>query len=151
MTKKSKKVEKNIKKCYNGYIWMKKSILIIFTIVIIIVTIIFIRYSAYKAEYNNVLRENAEYEQYKDKEIYGIELATIINKTMDQNIKNEKDDYIEIEIYIKDNEQTYKMETFYNTGMQNFIRYYGNIEFKCSKIEYHKNTGKMKYLLFEQM
>ena len=142
---------------------MKKSILIIFTIVIIIFFIIFVRYSAYKTEYNNVLKENAEYEQYKDKEIYGIELATIINKSIDKNIKNkiEKDENeifvaneensIEIEIYIKDNEQTYKMETFYNTGMQNFIRYYGNIEFKCSKIEYHKNTGKMKYLLFEQM
>lgn len=142
---------------------MKKSILIIFTIVIIIVTILFVRYTAYKNEYNVVLRENAEYEQYKDKEIYGIELATLINKSIDQNIKNKIDkddneifianeeDSIEIEIYIKDNEQTYKMETFYNRGLDKFIQYYGNIEFKCSKIEYHKNTGKTKYLLFEQM
>ena len=91
---------------------MKKSILIIFTIVIIIVTIAFVRYSAYKTEYNNLLRENAEYEQYKDKEIYGIELATIINKSIDKNIKNkiEKD---ENEIFVANEENSIQIETIY--------------------------------------
>ena len=141
---------------------MKKTILMIFTIFFIIVTILFVSYYSYQKEYNSVLKENSEFEKYKDKKIYGIELGTLINKTVDKNIKNkiEKDknqmfipndeNSIQIEIYMQDNEETYKMETFYNAGIQLFIQYYGDIEFKCSKIEYHKNTGKVKYLLFEQ-
>ena len=141
---------------------MKKFILILFVIITILVAIICLKYSSYKNEYNNVIRQNAEFEEYKDKEIYGTELATLINKSIDKNTKNkiEKDengifipneeDSIKIEIYMEDNEQKYEMETFYNTGMKQFIQYYGDIQFKCSKIEYHKKTGKIKYLLFEQ-
>ena len=142
---------------------MKKTILILFTIVFIIVTIVFVKYYSCKTEYSKVLKENAEFEKYKDKEIYGIELGTIINKTVDKNVKNEiekdenqifipnEENSIQIEIYMQDNEQTYKMETIYNSGMDQFIQYYKNIKFKCSKIEFHKNTGKVKYLLFEQV
>ena len=104
-----------------------------------------------------------EYEQYLNKEIYGLDLATLINKTANKNIKNEvqKDEKgifvqndtnsIEIEIYIKDNDTTYKMETFYNSGTEQFVQYYGNVYFKCSKIEYHGKTKKIKYVLFEQI
>lgn len=133
---------------------MKKSILIIFAIVVIAVAIIGVRYYSYKIEYNSILKENADYEQYKDKEIYGIELGTLINRTIDKNSKNKtsnEENSVEIEIYMQDNEQTYKMETFYDAGMQKFIQYYGKIKFKCSKIEYNNNTGKIKYLLFEQI
>ena len=132
---------------------MKKILFILFTIIIIFVTIVFVRYLSYKDEYSQILRENAEYEQYKEKDIYGIELATLINKAIDQNTQNvesENSNSIEIEIYLQDNEQTYKMEAFYNTGIQQFIKYYGNIKFKCSKIEYNEKTGRIKYLLFEQ-
>lgn len=142
---------------------MKNTILVLFTIVIIIVTIICVKYFSYKNEYIAILKENEEYEQYKDKEIYGIELGTLINKTIDKNVKNKvkKDDNeafieneensIKIQIYMKDNEQTYEIETIYNAGMEQFIQYYGNIKFKCSRIEYHEKTHKIKYLLFEQV
>lgn len=135
----------------------------LFTIIIIVVTIISVNYYSYEIEYRNITKENEEFEQYRDKEIYGIELGTIINKAIDQNIKNniEKDDKnffipnnensIEIEIYITDSEQTYKMETFYKSGIEKFIQYYGDISFKCSKIEYHEKTKRIKYLLFEQI
>ncbi len=142
---------------------MKKTILILFTTIIIIVTIICVKYSSYKSEYNNLLQENAQFEEYKNKDIYGIELATLINKTIDKNTKNKvqkdenglfipnEENSVQIEIFIQDNEQTYQMESFYNAGMEQFIQYYGNIKFKCSKIEYHENTKKVKYILFEQM
>ena len=142
---------------------MKKIMSILFTTIIIIVIIAYVRYNSYKIEYSNILKENIEYEQYIDKEIYGIELATIINKTIDKNTNNnvKKDDNgnyvaneknsIKIEVYMKDNEKTYIMETFYNAGMDQFIQYYGNIKFKCSKIEYHKSTNRIKYILFEQI
>lgn len=140
-----------------------KKIFIFFAIVIIIVSIVGIKYYSYKVDYNAKVKENAEYEQYKDKEIYGLDLATIINKTIDKNEKNgiEKNEQktfipndknsIEIEIFMKDNETIYKMETFYNSGIEQFIQYYGNIQFKCSKIEYHPKTKQIKYLLFEQI
>lgn len=142
---------------------MKKMLVILFTIIIIIVTIVYVKYNIYKVQYNSILKANKQYEQYKDKEIYGTELGTLINKTVDKNTKNkvEQDEngvYIEnnensiqIEIYIQDNEQTYKMETFYNTGMEMFIQYYGNIKFQCSEIEYHQKTKRIKYILFEQL
>ena len=142
---------------------MKITLLILIAIVIVIVCIIGIKYYSYMMEYNNVIKENEEYEKYKDQEVYGIDLATLINKAVDKNEKNNipKDDKnlyiqndensIEIEIYIEDNETTYKMEVFYNSGTEQFIQYYGNIKFKCSKIEYHEKTGKIKYILFEQI
>lgn len=140
-----------------------KKIFVFLAIVIIIVAIVGFKYVAYKADYNAIVKENAEYEQYKDKEIYGIDVATLINKTVDKNTKNkiEKDENgvfiqndsnsIEIEIYMQDNETTYKMEAFYNAGTEQFVQYYGNIKFKCSKIEYHENTKRIKYILFEQL
>lgn len=139
-----------------------KKIFIFLAIVLVIVAIVSFQYISYKNEYNIIQNENAEFEEYKDKEVYGLNVGTMINKVVDKNTKNkiEKDDNgnfiqndsnsIEIEIYMTDNETTYKMETIYNAGTEQFVQYYGNIKFKCSKIEYHEDTGRIKYMLFEQ-
>lgn len=139
-----------------------RKISIFLVIVLTIVAVIGFKYMSYKNEYNAIQKENKEFEEYKDKEVYGLEVGTMINKAVDKNTKNkiEKDNNgnfiqndknsIEIEIYITDNETTYKMETIYNAGTEQFVQYYGNIKFKCSKIEYHENTGRIKYMLFEQ-
>lgn len=139
-----------------------KKLFIFLVIVMIIVAVIGFKYMSYKNEYNAIQKENKEFEEYKDKEVYGLEVGTIINKAVDKNTKNkiEKDNNqnfiqndknsIEIEIYITDNETMYKMETIYNAGTEQFVQYYGNIKFKCSKIEYHKKTGRIKYMVFEQ-
>ena len=50
-----------------------------------------------------------------------------------------------------DNDSIYQMETFYKNGMQNFMKYYSNIKFKCIDIKYHESTKKVKYMLFEQI
>lgn len=96
-------------------------------------------------------------------EIYGAELTTIINKAVDNNETNEiekdkKGNYIandtnsiQIDIYMTDNETNYKMETLYNGGMDKFVRFYGEIKFKCTKLEYHNQTGKVKKMIFEQI
>ena len=65
---------------------MKKIVLFLAT-VIVIICIVGFKYYSYMADYNSINKENKEYEQYKDKEIYGIDLATIINKAVDRNIK----------------------------------------------------------------
>lgn len=141
---------------------MKKIALFFLIIIIIIVGVSYI-YLNYKASYNNAKRENMQFESYYNKEIYGTELTTIINKAIDSNDNNEiskdekgkyidnKNNSINIDIKIIDNDKTYQMETLYNGGMDKFIQYYSQIEFKCTKIEYHKYTNRVKYMLFEQI
>lgn len=139
-----------------------KKLIIFFIVIIIILSFIAIKYYNYKINYTNITKLNAEYEQYLNKEVEGIELASLINKTTDKNIKNnieqnEKGEFIqneensiEIEIYMTDNETTYKMETIYKGGTEKFVQYYGNVKFECTKIEYHNKTKQIKYMLFEQ-
>lgn len=140
-----------------------KKIIIFLIMVIIVVCGVFYMYVNYKATNQLTKNENKQYEQYIGKEIYGTELVSIMNKAMDSNYKNEleKDNngkYIEnntnsIQIQIKmiDNDKTYEMETFSEAGMDKFIYYYSMIKFKGMKIEYHKTTQKVKYMLFEQI
>ena len=141
-----------------------KKIFIFVVVILIIIAAIGIKYISYKNEYNIIQNENAEFEEYKDKEVYGLSVGTIINKAVDKNIKNkiEKDNNgkfiqndensIEVEVYIAEDEKKYElqMEQIYNAGTEQFVQYYGNTKFKCTKIEYHKKTGRVKYILFEQ-
>ena len=119
---------------------MKKTLIIILCLIIIIIS---------------------EYEIYLNKEIYGTELTTVINKAIDNNernsvLKNEEGFYIEndinsilIDIKMLDEDNTYKMETFYNNEMETFTQLYELIKFECTKINYNK-SGKVSYMLFEQ-
>ena len=80
-------------------------------------------------------------------EIYGIDIASLINKSTDKNEKNSvsKDDKgyfiqndensIEIEIYIKDSDTTYKMEQIYKQGVEQFVQFFLNDKFKSSKVK----------------
>ena len=141
---------------------MKKVIMFLAIIVIIIVTLVGYRYISYKNHYKEIQKENSDFDKYKDQEVYGLDVASLINMAIDKNTKNkiEKDDNgnfitneensIEIEIYMTDNDTTYKMESISNSGIEQFLQYYKDIKIKCSKIEYHKNTGRVKYILFEQ-
>lgn len=141
---------------------MKKIAIFFFIIIAIIVGISYF-YISYKIEYNQIKQENIQFENYYNKEIYGTELTTIINKAIDRNTINEIDkdkkgfyidnneNSIHIDIKIIDNDTIYKMETLYQGEMKRFVEYYGQVKFKCTKIEYHNSTNKIKYLLFEQI
>ena len=140
-----------------------KKIMIFFLIIIIIICGISYLYLNYKAEYNISKKSNLEFEKYLNEEVYGIDLATVINRAVDNNEKNKVEknnksiylnnntNSISIEIKMKDNDTIYQMETIYNKGIQNFINYYGKIKFKCVEIKYHNSTNKVKYMLFEQI
>ncbi len=140
-----------------------KKFIIFFAVSIIIICIISYIFINYKANYNVAKISNLEFENYLNKELYGTDVSTLINRAVDNNEKNSvqknnKGIYlnndknsINIEIKMKDDDSTYKMEMFYKNGIQNFIKYYGNIKFKCTKIEYHQVTKKVKYMLFEQI
>ena len=140
-----------------------KKLAIFFLIIIIIIVGISYMYLNYKANYYAVQKENKQFESYHGQEIYGAELATIINKAVDNNQNNqvEKDSkgkYINndnnsmtIDIKMLDNDKTYSMETLYSGGMDKFVQYYSEIKFRCVNLEYHKTTKKVKYMLFEQI
>ena len=142
---------------------MKKFVIILFIILVAIITTVSYVYFKFKITSNETKMNNIQYENYKDKEIYGTDLATLINKTVDDNTKNniEKDNNglyinneensIRIDIWFADDEKVHSMEEIYNGDTMTFMQYYNQIKFKCTKIEYHNKTGRVRYLYFEQI
>ena len=148
---------------------MKKSYIYIICLIILIVAVILGRYYSYKNEQAELKEFNLQFEKYTQEEIYGTQIATVINKAIDNNeINSVKKEYIEendkkyysyipndtdsinVDIKIIDNNKTYKMESLYQGEITNFVQYYNSILFKCTKIEYNK-AGKISYMLFEQV
>ena len=141
---------------------MKKLIIFLVIVLIIVATVGYV-YLNYKATYNEAQVKNAQYESYDGKEIFGTDLATLINKAVDDNTKNkiEKEDTglyadngtdsIRIDVLFTDDNKIHSMEEIYNSGTDTFMQYYNQIRFKCTKIEYHQKTGRVSYLYFEQI
>ncbi len=140
-----------------------KKIIIFFAIVIICLSGISYLYLVWQSNENAINKHNIAFEKYYQQEVYGQDIATIINKAVDSNQKNnvpkDKDGkYIEnetnsIKINIKmiDNDNIYAMETIYNNEVSEFIKYYSQIKFKCTDIQYHESTKMVKSLFFEQV
>lgn len=140
---------------------MKKTIIILFSIVICAVVYVTYNYRMYTYDKKQLNLYNSEFEQYCDTEITGTELATLINKAIDSNEKmkvqkNEKGEYdwvnenaIKIDVYFPDVKKTYSMETISKVGVEEFVSGFNTEKFKSTKKEYSKNN-KLKYILFEQ-
>lgn len=146
---------------------MKKSLIIISVTLLIIIVICI---SGIKINANigkTVKKQNLEYEQYLKENIYGTDVVTLINKATSSNETNniEKDEKgyyinnnknsINIDlVMITDEEKqetvTYKMETISKAGITEFIENFNIAEFKCTKVEYHKQTGKISYIELTQ-
>lgn len=141
---------------------MKKIIIFLVIILIIVATVSYV-YFNYKANYNEARKQNYQFESYYNQEIFGSDLATLINKAVDNNVKNEvkknaqggfiENDKNSIKIDIKfiDDDKIHEMEEIFNSGTSTFIQYYNQIKFKCTKIEYHQKTNLVSYMLFEQI
>ena len=141
---------------------MKKIMIILLIVIAIISTIVYVLFS-YNTINNRAQRKNLEYESYKNKEITGADVASLMNKAIDNNEVNkvEKDekgnykdngkDSINIDIKFIDNDETYKMETLYNNGVDTFVEYYNTIKFKCTNIKYHESTKQISYMYIEQI
>ena len=138
-----------------------KKLAIIFLIGVILIVGISYMYLNYKASYNEARKTNYQFESYYEKEFYGADVVTLINKAYDNNLTSgvERDkngifiendtNSIKIDVKIIDNDTLYNMETLYIAGMDKFVENYNGIKFKCTKIEYHPNR-KIKYMLIEQ-
>ena len=143
---------------------MNRTLIIIISVILIICVGLLSLFYTNKQKYNEQQKFNIRYEQYLNKEISGINIATVINQAVDDNEKamikkdeNNKyiqDDinsiYIEIKITEFAEEEIYTMETLYNGGMEQFVKYYGQIRFKATDIKYNENK-RIKYILFEQI
>ena len=142
---------------------MKKIILCILAISFIIVSVVV--YNIYQKN-EKIAQSNADnktYESFYNKEVLGTDIISIINKATDRNEKNEieKDEdgnYIEndensikIDIKFTELEQVITMERINKIGIQQFWKNYGALNFKCTKIEYHQKTNKVKYMYFEEI
>ena len=141
---------------------MKKLAIFIVCIVIILAIFTYMYYN-YKSKKSDIDSNNMIYKMAYEKELNGNNLATIINKALDTNEKNniEKDDkglYVEnnensikIEIKFKQSDYTFPMESIYLNKVSKFIELYGQAIFKCTKIEYHNKTKLVKYLYFQEI
>lgn len=141
---------------------MKKIIGIFIAVVVIILSLLY-GYFTYTKNSNSILEQNAKFEKYLNQEINGTDLATIINKVIDINETNaiDKDikgkyiddnlNSIKMDVLITDNETLYDVETIYHGGIENFVKNFNTIKFKCTEIKYHETTKKVKYLLFTQI
>lgn len=145
---------------------MKKNVIIICVILLVIITICTMGISINAKKVSIQRQENKEYEQYLEKNIYGTDVATIINKAIDSNnqnnIQQQDGKYIEnnensiiVELVMITNEEkekttTYRMETISKVGINEFIKNFNTATFKITKMEYHKQTGKIKYIEITQ-
>ena len=146
---------------------MKKNVIIISLILIVIIIICVVGINVNSKVSKITLKENGEYEKYLEDEIYGTDVVTLINKAISNNetnniAKDEKGLYITdnqngiiIDLVMitdseKDETTTYRMETISKVGITEFIKNFNTAEFKCTKKEYHSQTGKIAYIEITQ-
>lgn len=146
---------------------MKKNVIIISLILVIIVVICLVSINTNLKVNKAIKQQNSMYEQYLNTEIYGTDVITLINKATDNNevnnvTKDEKGFYIDnnqnsikIDLIMitnaeKNQTTTYKMEAISKVGISEFIKNFNTAKFECTKIEYHKQTGKISYIQISQ-
>ncbi len=142
-----------------------KKILICLIIVLVATTIVVSMWiSGNNTKLAKIKENNQKYEIYLDKEVFGTDVTTVINKAIDDNEKREipKDEKgffiqndtnsIKVELVMLNGEskETYQMETLNKVGLSGFIKNFNLINFKCSKIEYHDKTKLISKIIFEQ-
>ncbi len=142
---------------------MKHTFLMGLAVIFIIICLVCTFLINLKAEKSELYKENAEFEEYLNKEILGTDLASLISKVVDKNEKNnvQKDDKgyyidngensIKIDLKMTTINKTYPMEEIYNNEMTAFVKNFNLINFKCTSIEYHEKTGRISKLVFEEL
>lgn len=140
---------------------MKKSLykIIIFFIIIIGLTLIFI--NNIQSVYKENQKENYVYEKYLNKEVMGTDVATLINRAVNNNEKyniqkNDEGNYIDddkycIRIFVKlqTDGKYYNMETIYSNNVAEFVKNFNLEDFKCTNITYHNSTKRVAKVYFE--
>lgn len=144
---------------------MKKIILVFLMLLVVLILIISTSIMGNVRSLSEIKKQNEEYEMYLDKQVFGTQVLTVINKATNENMKNKilKDEKgffipndtnsigVEIQMLSEGKKSTYLMETIQKVGTQGFIKNFNLINFKCSKIEYHEQTKRVSKIIFEQI
>lgn len=142
---------------------MKKPFIVMMIILFCIILGIGFIYSNYTIQVKQAKEANKQYEYYLGKRVYGSDVATLINKAVDNNEKNQvqkdskgnyinnEENSIQIDLDIVEVKKTYPMESIYQAQIKEFMKNFGDVQFECKKIKYHEKTGKIKYMLFEEV
>lgn len=144
---------------------MKKIIITFSIIAITLLIIVCVSLMQNNKNLQNIKQYNKQYEEYYGKVVYGTDVISLINKATNENIKNniEKDEKgnfiendinsikIEIKLLSEGKLTTYNMERLTKVGLEGFIKSFNLIQFKCTNINYHENTKRVKSLVFEQI
>lgn len=142
---------------------MKKNIFLIIAILLAIIAIISYEFFNYQISLRDIKNNNKTYESFYNTTVLGTDIASLINKIDDVNQKNkiQKDNnglYVEdekesiiIEIKLKEIDKSIRAEKIEQNEISKFVQNFGAESFKCTKIEYHKQTSAVKYMYFEQL
>lgn len=138
----------------------KQTIIIIGTLIVILLLVAFAVAQNVQKE-RQVASYNNQYEKYQNKQIYGTDVATLINKAMNENEQNgvEKDEkgyYISnnansIKIYVKLQAEGnyFPMERIFELGITEFVKNFNIEDFKCTQIKYHSQTGRISEVYYD--
>ncbi len=140
---------------------MKKQIVLIFILLLVIILIIAFGIAQNVNAERELVKYNSQFDFYLNKQLIGTEVTTMINKAIDENernnvLKDEKNYYIpnetdSIKIYIKleQDGENFAMEKIFNFGITEFVKNFNLEDFKCTKVNYHRDTGKVSEVYFE--
>ena len=141
---------------------MKKSLILILIIIIVAVVFFVLNYKEYEINQIDLKNFNLTYEEYNKEKLNGLDVVSVMNQATSNNEKYEiskdengiyiLDDEYSVEIYVTMaiNNETYKMERLTSGETNsNFIRLFGDVQFKCAKINYHQKTGRVASMEFE--
>ena len=141
---------------------MKKTLFVIsgtFLLIVLILVLILIDIRSQNMELREI---NAQYEFYLKKEIYGTELATLINKAIDNNKKldvsrdkdgfyiNNNRDSILISVKMLGSNEMFRMEKIFSLGTEQFVTLFNSGIFVSNKVTYHEDTGRIATIEFIQ-
>ena len=149
-----------------------KKIAFIGIMAIIIVIIVVMQINHIQKQRKQAIAFNGQYEYYQNKDLYGIDVVTVINKATDNNTKynipkdskgmyiEDQENSIKVELNLiagveeKTNQNimvTKQMEDLQKVGLEGFITNFNLTTFQCKKMEYHKKTGKVSKIIMEQI
>ena len=112
---------------------------------------------------NEAKKPNLEYEYILEKEMYGTDVVTIINKAMDNNkryeiAKDKNGNYIndnrysiQVEIAFQGMEENFTMEKICTVGLEEFMQAFNVSKFKCINKEYHTETKRLSKIVLQEI
>lgn len=140
---------------------MEKNLIIMLILFVIILGAATIWIVDLQQTEKQVLQFNKTFEDYKDKISLGSEVATLINKAIDNNEKkqinkNDKGIYqddgkysVQVFIRLEKDGDLFSMERINALKITEFVKNFSLQDFKCTGIEYHKETKRVSKIYFE--